>query len=547
MRGRAAIVAFAVGVATTSAQAPAQPVDRANGAQVSPAASSPKEAALRVTSYEDLVAYAQEVAKRPGAPRAELPAELAQLNYDTFRMIAFRWERALGREQKLPFWFEFFHRGFVHRDRVEMHVISPPSANSDEAKNPAPHVTDLPFSMKWFQYRGPLASMKVPAETGFAGLRILGKFPGATHPQEILTFLGASYFRGHSENTVYGTSARGLAVNPAAGIEEFPAFREFWIREPSPGDDAAVVLALLDSESVAGAYEFTLHPGNMDSVVDVRCTLFFRNPDVKIGIAPLTSMWMWGDGLAGPPKDPRPSVHDADGLQIHDGDRWIWRPLSRQEYPSVSGFPVSSLKGFGLIQRERDKSRYLDNEARYHARPSVWIEAANAWSGGTIELFEMPAIHEGHDNIVAYWMPGAKPKALEPMSLEYSVHFSGRSQPASLTSLATVQRTDITRRDDGLIDFEVTFANSQDSSAFATPSDVELMTIRAELVEKSIAEIEGNAWKVTLTVRPVTEKDPIELRATLVANGKPVSETWTYLAAQDPPPYRYPNVYTRQD
>jgi glucan biosynthesis protein len=133
------------------------------------------------------------------------------------------------------------------------------------------------------------------------------------------------------------------------------------------------------------------------------------------------------------------------------------------------------------------------------------------------------------------------------MALEYSVHFSGESQPASLKSLATVQRTDITRRDDGLIDFGVTFAPSKDGSTLAAPSDVELMTIRAELVEKTITQIEGSSWKVQLTIRPVTEKDPVELRATLVANGKPVSETWTYLAAQDPPPYRYPNVYTRQD
>lgn len=532
-------------------------------AQLTPEANPENSAALGVTSYEDLVAYARDVATRPGRPRAELPAELARLDYDAFRMIAFRPERALWRDNKSPFAFEFFHRGFVHRDRVEIHVISTPGAKSGEVTNAAPRVTDLPFSSKWFEYRGPLASMKVPPATGFAGLRILGKFPGGKYLQEIVTFLGASYFRGHSANTGYGTSVRGLAVNPASGEEEFPVFREFWIREPAKSDDTAAVLVLLDSESVAGAYEFTLKPGSKVTVLDVRCTLFFRNPDVKIGVAPLTSMWMWGDGLVGPPKDHRPSVHDADGLQIHDGDRWIWRALSRQEYPSLSGFPVSSLKGFGLIQRERDKSRYLDNEARYHARPSVWIEAVNAWSGGTVELFEMPAVHEGHDNIVAYWVPGEKPKALEPMSLEYRVHFSGESQPAELTSLATVQRTDVTRREDGLIDFGVTFARASDGRVSdgrasqttdsespadrQTPPDIEIATIRAELVEKTISAPDANTWTVRLMVRPVTEKDPIELRATLVENGQALSETWTYLAAQDPPPYRFPNVYTRQD
>jgi glucans biosynthesis protein len=533
-------------------------------AQTSPDASQPApelkgvDAALHVASYDDLVAYAHEVATRPGMPRAELPPELAKLDYDLFRMIAFRSERALGKDKKLPFWFEFFHRGFVHRDRVEIHLISSDSSKHEEGANEPPQVTDLPFSMKWFQYRGPLASMEVPAETGFAGLRVLGRFPGAKHPQEILTFLGASYFRGHSGDTVYGTSARGLAINPAAGVEEFPVFREFWIQEPKSGDEAAVVLALLDSASVAGAYELTLHPGNEDSIVDVRSTLFFRNPDVKIGIAPLTSMWMWGDGLEGPPKDPRPSVHDSDGLEIHDGARWIWRPLSRQDYPSLSGFPVDSLRGFGLLQRERDEARYLDDEARYHARPSVWIETANAWPRGTVELFEMPAIHEGHDNIVAYWVPGEKPKALAPLSLEYRVHFSGMPHPAEMTSFATVQRTDISRGDDGTMQFGVTFARSRaasnepDSEAAATSSqtplpEIDITTIRCELVGKSLTTTNGREWKALLTVRPVTDKDPVELRATLMKAGAPVSETWTYLAAQDPPPYRYPNVYTRQD
>ncbi len=45
---------------------------------------------------------------------------------------------------------------------------------------------------------------------------------------------------------------------------------------------------------------------------------------------------MWGDGMAPPPKDKRPEVHDSDGLLIETNDKWIYRALSRQSYPSLS-------------------------------------------------------------------------------------------------------------------------------------------------------------------------------------------------------------------
>ena len=108
------------------------------------------------------------------------------------------------------------------------------------------------------------------------------------------------------------------------------------------------------------------------------------------------------------------------------------------------------------------------------------------------------------------------------------------------------------------MEFGVTFARSVEASADSKSEkkslneeagipEIEIMTIRCELVGKSLTTTNENEWKAILTVRPVTDQDPVELRATLTKAGAPVSETWTYLAAQDPPPYRYPNVYTRQD
>ncbi|MDQ3330226.1 MAG: glucan biosynthesis protein, partial [Planctomycetota bacterium] len=247
-----------------------------------------------ISRYEDLVEHTRNVASQPGAPREELPLSLARLNYDAYRMIAFRYERALWWNQNRPFWLEFFHRGFVHRDRVSINILPRKGENGSAVSgaDSAEPVT-IPFDRGMFEYRGPTANMVLPTDIGYAGYKVIGRFPGDPSGQEMLTFLGASYFRSRSGATGYGTSARGLAVNPAA-TEEFPVFREFWIRDPDANDRTFTTLALMDSPSVAGAYEFTLTPGAVDTTVSVKCTLFFRDAAAKAGIAPLTSMWMWG-------------------------------------------------------------------------------------------------------------------------------------------------------------------------------------------------------------------------------------------------------------
>lgn len=496
-----------------------------------------------VSNYEELVKVAADVAKSTYIPSPDLPEVLRGLDYDRYRMMAFRYDQALWWNTEHPFWFEFFHRGFVHRDRVDINLILNRGDSTDRsASRPFPFDSDL------FEYRGPLEGMKVPVDTGYAGLKVVGEFPGNPTGQEMLTFLGASYFRSRCGVTGYGTSARGLALNAASeGSEEFPIFKEFWICEPKAGESTQTILALLDSESVAGAYEFTLHPGMFDSTVHVRSTLYFRSVGAKIGIAPLSSMWMWGDGLEGPPLDPRPSVHDADGLQIHDGERWIWRALSRQSYPSLSRIPVESLQGFGLMQRERAWSRYRDNEARYDRRPSIWVEPDSSWLGGAIELFEMPAVHEGHDNIAAFWVPPEKPQPLEAVQFNYTLHFLGGAFPQSQSGMAKVRGTNLLRSADGVLNFQIVFAKSLREELESTLPELSLTTIRGKVFKEEVVDLGPDAWRVELAVQPESEKAPVELTAFLQRSGTKLSESWSYLAAPIAPPYQYPQVYTRRD
>ena len=75
--------------------------------------------------------------------------------------------------------------------------------------------------------------------------------------------------------------------------EEFPVFREFWIERPKHNAAEIKLHALLDSPSVAGAYSFVIQPG-LSTTMDVDVTLYPRKQIKKLGIAPLTSMFLFG-------------------------------------------------------------------------------------------------------------------------------------------------------------------------------------------------------------------------------------------------------------
>lgn len=78
---------------------------------------------------------------------------------------------------------------------------------------------------------------------------------------EVAVFLGASYFRAIGQNQNYGLSARGLAIDTGLPkAEEFPWFREFWLEKPDKDTTELTVYALLDSQSVTGAYRFVIKP-----------------------------------------------------------------------------------------------------------------------------------------------------------------------------------------------------------------------------------------------------------------------------------------------
>ena len=171
----------------------------------------------------------------------------------------------------------------------------------------------------------------------YSGLRVRYRLNKPDYQDEFAVFQGASYFRAVAKDQVYGLSARGLAIDTAQPKgEEFPEFRQFWIRKPEPDSPSLVVYALLDSPSCAGAYRFTIRPGE-ETLMDVELKLFARRDLTHVGFAPLTSMFFFDDTNRARVDDFRSAVHDSDGLSMQTGQgEWLWRPLSN---PSSVNMP----------------------------------------------------------------------------------------------------------------------------------------------------------------------------------------------------------------
>ncbi|MBB6307431.1 glucan biosynthesis protein [Xanthobacter tagetidis] len=323
-----------------------------------------------------------------------LPAELDKLSYDDYRNIRFNMDRAVWRGQQLPFEMQLLHRGFLFRDQVDVFVVADGRARR------------IDYDPGLFRFEHGLKAPAAGPDFGFSGFRLHGLLNRPDYLDEIAVFQGASYFRAVGKGQGYGTSARGLAVKTAAPSgEEFPVFRAFYVEQPRAHVPSIVVHALLDSPSATAAHRFTIRPGDA-TVMSVEMALYPRTDLAEAGIAPLTSMFLFGPADHIGFDDFRPAVRDAEGLAVIGGaGEYLWRPLANPVRLQISVFSGSNMRGFGLMQRQRSFFDYQDLEARYEKRPSVWVEPIGDWGEGAVHLVEIPTPEEVHDNIVAFWRP----------------------------------------------------------------------------------------------------------------------------------------------
>jgi len=447
-------------------------------------------------------------------PDKSLPNALKNLDYDTYRNIRFRPERALWREEGLPFQIQFFNRGFIFTDRVDIYEVSGGKAQRIE------------WSPELFTY-GKIKPPPPDSHTDFAGFRMHAPINRPDYYDEVGVFLGASYFRAVAKGQVYGLSARGLSINTADFKgEEFPAFNTFWIEKPAKGTNSLVVHALLDSQSAAAAFRFTIRPGE-STVYDVETAVYPRAELKQVGIGSMTSMFFFAANDRVGVDDVRPAVHDSDGLAMRNGrGEEIWRPLTNPDDLQISIFGDVNPRGFGLMQRERAFQAYEDLSAHFERRPSQWVEPIGDWGPGSVDLFEIPTKEEIHDNIVAYWHPHDTLQPKREYTFTYRIHWGpGRTNSRGIAYFAKTRvgagpggtRRFVLNVSGGHIDYN------------------DLKSVRA-----NVTASKGEIHDLLLQRDPMTggarlgfdlaiNKEPlIELRGQLIRESAPVSETWIY-------------------
>jgi glucans biosynthesis protein len=504
------------------AKAPTTQVHRHAGAS---AAKTARPAQPQPFGFADVQKLAQERAAHDYRPMSEdLPAALANLSYDQYRDIRFRPESALWHGESL-FEVQFFHRAYRTKQRVNIFEVSAAGA-SPVAYNP-----------QFFTFGRLLKPPKAGANLGFAGLRVHYPLHSPAVKDELIVFLGASYFRVLGRNQHYGASVRGLAIDTAAPSgEEFPTYTDFWLVRPQPSDRVLTIYALLDGKSVAGAYQFQIRPAAITQV-EVHCDLYPRHGIGKLGVAPLTSMFLYGeDGTSRRFDDYRPQVHDSDGFMTQTGHgEWIWRPLANPRELRVNRFMDENPRGFGLIQRERDFAHYQDVESQFQSRPSYWVEPLGNWGKGGVELVEIPSDEEIHDNMVAYWVPAQAVVAGKPLSFSYLVSAFAQAPHWPPGGRVVATRNGNPGMGDnkgrfaaGARRMVVEFAGGDlDGLDGAQPVKADVNAENGQIEALTVQRLATGVWRVAFVVTPKMKK-PVDLHCYLTLYGEALTESWVY-------------------
>ena len=450
-------------------------------------------------------------------PHREVAEAFAKLTAEQFRDIRYRSEQTLWRGENLDCELQLYPMGWIYDAPVEIWLVEGGKARALKADG------------SLFGFGSLIEKAPNDAPYGFSGFRLLGPINRAEQYEEFAQFQGASYFRGIGRGQHFGMSARGLAVDTAqpAG-EEFPIFRSFWIEKPLAGSGKVIVHALLDSRSVAGAYRFTIDPGESTSV-EVEATLFLRRKLTHIGIAPLTSMYLHGTASRRVNGDVRPAVHDSEGLAVLNGKgERLWRPLRNPMKLQTSAFVDKDPKGFGLCQRDRSFAQFEDLEARYERRPTVWVEPIGAWGEGYVELIEIPAEEQIHDNIVALWKPAKGLEPGKPHIFAYRLTWAG-DVPVAWTG-AKVRKTRVgkVRRDkEELEQFVIDFDGPGLKDINELPrAELSVSSgVVSNLAVERNPEIAGVRTSFELNAGGA---EMVELRLGLKLNEQAISESWLF-------------------
>jgi glucans biosynthesis protein len=481
----------------------------------------------RPFSFDSLVAEARTLALQPWRPaQAVAPDLLDRIDYDAYQKIRYRKARSLQLDRNGRTPVQLFHLGRYFKEPVRIGVV-----DAGEAR-------EVLYRPELFEIPVGHVARELPEGAGFAGFRVMTP----DLESDWLAFLGASYFRSSGPYNQYGLSARGLAIDTGLPTpEEFPRFTEFWLEGSEAGDTAITIHALLDSPSVTGAYrirtERLTDTRDIHRVVmDIDVELFARRDIKRLGIAPFSSMFWYGEHSRTQAADWRPEIHDSDGLAIWTGSgERIWRPLNNAPRVMTSAFVDRDIKGFGLLQRDRDFVHYLDDGVFYERRTSVWVEPLDGWGSGAVHLLEIPTDDEVHDNIAVYWCPDEPLRAGDQRRYRYRLSWLDDIPFPETLGRATATWTGMggrpgQKRPQGTRKFVIDFQGPV-FAGLGREDGVEVVVTasRGEVSNAYTHPVvdQRERWRALFDIQ-ASGNEPVDLRAFLRKGDRALTETWIH-------------------
>ena len=468
--------------------------------------------------------YAEEAARLAAqsyAPGFTPPTDYAKgLSYDALQRIRVKGEHWIFNQPSSALKIEPRLAGSYNSKGIQLSVLKNGVAQP------------VPFKAEFLEFPKDVPNPGDEKLSGYSGFRVIGPARTDGKSPEHFTFGGGTYFRCYPEGLHYGLSARGLILH-REGKEEFPLFERFTFEEPKAQSSSMVWHALMNSPSATGAFRFVSSPGDPYEI-KVEAEIFLRAGlswnDLEVGLAGFSSMYWFGPASMDRSSDFRGRVHDSEALAVvtTSGERF-WRVLGNPRQVRRSSLPVDRLRGFGLIQRERSFAAYQDENARYESRTSAWVEPLAGLDSGRVHLLELPTRTEFEDNIAAYFVPETLPSSGQPIRVGYRILWCS-DVPILDSKLAPIVQTRAGRQPDksGVILLAVDF-----SKAGLTGKEQPKIELPPGL-EQKFAHLKPLPDGKTIRLYfGVLQKDPkenisAEIRAQLVNQDKPASETWVY-------------------
>jgi len=473
-------------------------------------------------SVDKLIERAKALAEAPyEEPNIQHADILETIDYDAFQQIGFKRELGLGEGTNVNFPAQLFHLGRYFKAPVRINWLE------------QGHARRVIYHPDYFTFGNTGLNETLPDDIGFSGFRLQD---GQDANTDWLALLGGAYFRSSGELNQYGLSARAIAIDTALPTpEEFPRFTEFWLQPGTVNANEYTVYALIDGPSVAGAFTMVCKR-NGKVQQDIQARFFARKDVERLGIAPLTSMFWFGEHNRHQAKDWRPEIHDSDGLAMWTGaGERLWRPLNNPNSVMTNSFVDENPKGFGLMQRDRAFHNYEDDGVFYDRRASVWIEPLGDWGKGAVQLVEIPTDDEIHDNIVMYWVPEATVKAGSEWSFDYRL-FWNADEPYPSETVAKVIHTRLGNggvpgqpRPEGRKKFVIDFEGGplEDVEKLDEVKPI-ISTSKGEISNDYALQVVGTTnWRAFFDI-DVEGNEPVNLRLYLQLGDKTLTETWLY-------------------